>query len=326
VSVPTAADVRIAIDGWDPSMGSAMSALDAMALSPGPVDAGVEVPDAEWAPRTPTCPPATGPVRFVDGVRRLEGQLWLTAPGERTRQALAASIAAGSVCCEGTSATVESCEVQRLIVGPAGVLPSVTTTAGEFLARPVADDDADTLRAGVQERLRRLERRLLAAAADSDLLIVDGPLDGSVAVDHAVGYVKTHHVAYLEDAIARTVADLAPGQRTPLFLATSSWTRFSWYLRLPHGGTGHPWAGIVRCEASGDLPVADVVTMADRVAATLPRFASQPHKDRRAPQNLYPIGGLEKQLTHRLGDAAHVLRALRSAVGWRADRPVEPRP
>ena len=73
------------------------------------------------------------------------------------------------------------------------------TRAGEFVARPAADDDADTLRAGVQERLRRLERRLLEDAADAALLIVDGPLDGAVAVDHAVGYVKTHHVAYLEE-------------------------------------------------------------------------------------------------------------------------------
>jgi hypothetical protein len=306
--------LRIAVDGWDPAMGSSMTALDKMALSPGPVDVDVEVTEDAWAPRTPPTPPVDGPVRFVDGVRRIEGTLWVTPPGERTRQALAASIGAGTVCCEGPAATVEACEVQRLLVGPAALLTTLATSAGDFVPRAVADDDADTLRAGVQERLRRLERRLLDAAADSALLVVDGPLDGSVAVDHAVGYVKTHHVAYLEDTVAQTVADLAAGQRTPLFLATSSWTRFSWYLRLPYGTGGHPWSGVVRCEASGDLPVADVIELADRVTATLPRFASQPHKDRRAPQNLYPIGGLERQLTHRLGDAQHVLRALRSAA------------
>jgi hypothetical protein len=311
---PPATQPRIAVDGWDPAMGSSTTALEKMALSPGPVDVGVEVTEAAWAPRTPQAPPVDGPVRFVDGVRRIEGTLWVTPPGERTRQALAASIGAGTVCCEGPSATVEACEVQRLLVGPAALLPTLATSAGDFVPRAVADDDADTLRAGVQERLRRLERRLLDAAADSALLVVDGPLDGSVAVDHAVGYVKTHHVAYLEDTVAQTVADLAAGQRTPLFLATSSWTRFSWYLRLPYGTGGHPWSGVVRCEASGDLPVADVIDLADRVTATLPRFASQPHKDRRAPQNLYPIGGLERQLTHRLGDAQHVLRALRSAA------------
>ncbi|MEX1177201.1 MAG: hypothetical protein WEB09_01955 [Nitriliruptor sp.] len=310
----TAGTARIAVDGWDPSMGSSTSALDAMALSPGPVDASVEVAADDWAPRTPSVGAASGPVRFVDGVRRIEGHLWVTPPGERTRQALAASIGAGTVCCENEAATIEACEVQRLLVGPASLLPTLTTSAGDFVPRAVADDDADTLRAGVQERLRRLERRLLAAAADSALLIVDGPLDGSVAVDHAVGYVKTHHVAYLEETVARTVGELAAGQRTPVFLATSSWTRFSWYLRLPYGTGGHPWSGVVRCEVSGDLPVADVVALADQVTATLPRFASQPHKDRRAPQNLYPIGGLERQLTHRLGDARHVLRALRTAA------------
>jgi hypothetical protein len=71
--------------------------------------------------------------------------------------------------------------------------------------------------------------------------------------------------------------------------------------------------GIVRCEASAALRADDVIALADRVAATLPRFASAPHKDARAPQNLYPIGGLERHLRHRLGDAAVVYRALRRA-------------
>jgi hypothetical protein len=56
-----------------------------------------------------------------------------------------------------------------------------------------------------------------------------------------------------------------------------------------------------------------VIALADRVALALPRFASAPHKDTRAPQNLYPIGGLERTLRHRLGDAAVVYRALRRA-------------
>jgi hypothetical protein len=224
VTVDTA--VQVAVDAWAPEMGSAATALDRLAASPGPVDTDLEVPTDDWAPRTPRTAAVDGPVAFVDGVRRIEGHLWVTRPGERTRQALAASIGAGTVRCVADRAEVERCDVQRLLVGPAGVLPALRTGAGEFLPRAVADDDGDTLRAGVQERLRRLERRLLEDAADSALLVVDGPLDGSVAVDHAVGYVKTHHVAYLDDPVARVVADLAPGQRTPLFLATSSWTRY----------------------------------------------------------------------------------------------------
>ncbi len=49
-------------------------------------------------------------------------------------------------------------------------------------------------------------------------------------------------------------------------------------------------------------------------AAVLPRFASEPHKDTRAPQNLYPIGGLERELRRRLGDQALLFRSLKRAA------------
>ena len=49
-------------------------------------------------------------------------------------------------------------------------------------------------------------------------------------------------------------------------------------------------------------------------AAVLPRFASEPHKDTRAPQNLYPIGGLERELRHRFGDQALLFRSLQRAA------------
>jgi hypothetical protein len=55
------------------------------------------------------------------------------------------------------------------------------------------------------------------------------------------------------------------------------------------------------------------VALADRIALTLPRFASEAHKDARAPQNLYPIAGLERELRHRLGDSGVLYRALRRA-------------
>lgn len=309
--------VRIAVDAWAPEMGAATMALDQLGQSPGAIDAEVEVPVAAWRPLAPSVPPVAGGVAFVDGVRRIEANLWVTAPGERTRQAIAASIGAGAVRCEGPVAEVVACEIERLLVGPANLLTDLATSAGPFVARPAPADDTDTLRTVVQERLRRLERRVLDEVADADLVVVDGPLDAGTAGTRAVGYVKTHHVAYLRDDVAGTVADLEPGTRTPLFLTTTSWTRFSWYLRLPGAaGTqpGHPWAGVVRCEASADFPVPEVVQLADAVTATLPRFASAPHKDRRAPQNLVPIGGLERHLTHRLGDATIVLRSLRTAV------------
>jgi len=61
-------------------------------------------------------------------------------------------------------------------------------------------------------------------------------------------------------------------------------------------------------------PVVDAVVRAEIVSACLPRFASEPHKEPRAPQNLYPIAGLENQLRHQLGDALLLERSLRVAA------------
>ena len=69
--------------------------------------------------------------------------------------------------------------------------------------------------------------------------------------------MKTHHVRYLPDALDTVVGALAAGERTPVFRVDAQpFSRYSWYLRLP-GPAGGPWAGIVRCEATGTLPVAD---------------------------------------------------------------------
>ncbi len=142
--------------------------------------------------------------------------------------------------------------------------------------------------------------------------MLDGPLRNRRHVPHAVGIVKTHDVRYLPPDQDRVVAALGAGQRTPVFRVDAQpFSRHSWYLRLP-GPAGGPWAGIVRCEATGALPPEDVVALADVVSAALPRFASEPHKDARAPQNLYPIAGLERELRHRLGDAQLLYRALRT--------------
>ena len=93
----------------------------------------------------------------------------------------------------------------------------------------------------------------------------------------------------------------------------ADYQRYSWYLRLTDVG-GHSWTGVVRCEASGALPLREVVGMANRTAAVLPAVASPLHLDPRAPQNLVPIAALERELRHRMGDAAMVNRGLRAAV------------
>ncbi|MGH3833049.1 MAG: hypothetical protein ACRDRS_21880 [Pseudonocardiaceae bacterium] len=69
----------------------------------------------------------------------------------------------------------------------------------------------------------------------------------------------------------------------------------------------------MRLECSATLNAADAIEMAWLSQATLGRYASVEYKDTRAPQNLYPIAGLERQLRRRLGDAMLLYRGLRRA-------------
>src|SRR5204863_9976613 len=90
-------------------------------------------------------------------------------------------------------------------------------------------------------------------------------------------------VAYLPPELHRMVGHLGARQRTPVFTIGTTWSRHTWYLRLP-GPDGSPWSGIVRCECSSDLAPAAAIVLANAASAALPRFASEPHKDTRAPR------------------------------------------
>jgi hypothetical protein len=103
-------------------------------------------------------------------------------------------------------------------------------------------------------------------------------LRGRSHLPRTVGYVKTHQTAYLSGAQATVVSALRPAERTPVFLMGTSWRRHSWYLRLPSRSSA-PWAGIVRCEASADLPTLAVRTLADVTALLLPPLAGVEYKD-----------------------------------------------
>ncbi len=178
---------------------------------------------------------------------------------------------------------------------------------------PTPDDDPASIYLAIHGRMTGLEARL-AGDLDAEVVVFDGPLRGRND-PRAVGYVKTQHVRYLPDEVAPILGALGDGERTPIFLiggaaGLQGLSRYSWYLRLP-GPRTQPLAGIVRCELAGLGTVADAVARADLLTAILPRYASEPHKEPRAPQNLYPIAGLEHHLRHRLGDPHLLERALR---------------
>ena len=308
----------LSVEGWSPEFGSPVE-TERDDVPAAQVDAGAELPPEQWRPLVPA-PNAPKPVHvyFVDGVRRIEARVWMSHGGEPSL-GICASYGAGVVRC-GRRAEIVAARVRRGFFGRAGV-PDLVTRAGTFPACPVAEDDIQQLVNGLQERMGQLEIEVAETALpsasrssrDEALMLVDGPLRGRQRIAGATGYVKSHRVQYLSGEPRKTVARLGPGQRTPVFLIQTTWTRYSWYLRLT-GAEGHPWAGIVRCEAWHDTGLGEVKRMADAAAAVLPRFASEPHKDDRAPQNLYPIAGLERELRRRLGDTGMVYRALRRAA------------
>lgn len=301
--------MKIHVESWAPEYGSPVEG-DALAESDAEVDAGVEVPAGDWRPLDPGDGVSPDPrVAFVDGVRRIDARVWLTDDDGATRMGICASWAAGIALCDRTAARIEGAAVRRGLFARAGA-PDIGTKAGTFRGVAVAGGEMEHLSLGLLERMRGLESDVATGAADDLLLILDGPLTAHHGIPEAVGYVKSHRVSYLAQTEAAVVGALGAAQRTPVFLMRTSWSRYSWYLRLTADG-GHPWAGVVRCEAPVGLRLEEVTHLADRTARTLPRFASSPHKDPRAPQNLYPIAALERDLRRRLGDTAWVWRALK---------------
>lgn len=312
------------------------------------VDAGLETIPRSWSARRPQAPPGDpGTAIFVDGVQRIDAWADLEGPdGERT-EALFASVAAGAVRVEpGGRAVLTEARVRRLLVGgPPGQL-AVSTGRAEIYepcsVRSTNDQSSDRSSGAVEERERSegialevalqvardaLEVEVAAAASDERgaIVVVDGPLHHRDHLLGAVGHIKSHRVEYLTDPWLRQVVnELQPGERTPLFLIDAGWTRWSWYSRLgmpssPARGSfrtddANGWGALVRGEASGRLDVAEAGARADQATRTVARFASSPVKDSRAPQNLVPVGGLERILRHRLGERELLERSLRLAL------------
>jgi hypothetical protein len=114
-------------------------------------------------------------------------------------------------------------------------------------------------RARAQQEMSTLER--LALAVDRSLpTLVDGPLKrvtGEPAADSPllVGVAKSQTASYLHDDGLRTLLNLRPGQRTPVFkivgragIREAQFSVASWYLKLSGGPRIAPNWGFVRVE------------------------------------------------------------------------------
>lgn len=311
---------RFFVDSWDPAYGASFEAAGGGPAAPSSaqVDPDVEIPAVDW--RAVDVHPglhAPDVVLLVDGVRRIDASVWTAESDGNSFPGVAASYAAGVVRCDLRRGVAELAGA-RVARGLFTASPSAQDVVAGQIRYPVhrvgGTGELNKLPTAVQGPLTALEVKVSGAArSDGDLLVVDGPLRNRRQLPRTLGYIKTQHSQYLDARLTSVVTALESGQRSPVFRLGTAWGGWSWYLRLPVT-VGAPWAGIVRIECSPDLTVPEAVELADLSLVTLPRFASTPYKDPRAPQNLIPIAGLERRLRALLGDARLLHRALSAAA------------
>lgn len=314
--------MRIAVEAWSPEYSAGVDLREPEDVSVEDVGIGHEMAPP-WRP-VPRSAAAQGvdSVAFVDGTRRIDARVFVVDGGPRARPGVAGSIGVGAVVCcpRGTSqARIAHVAVTRHLAVGGGRAPGLAVGAGvDYAPLPVPDESLDLLVDAVHDQMRRLEADVaIAHAEEGHLVFADGPL---AVMDpgrrRVIGYIKSHAKRYLPPEEEAVLERLGCGERTPLFSFGARRPRYSWYVRLCEPDrNGHGWQGLVRCEVPAALSVDEAIELADASTALLPRFASEPHWDRRAPQNLVPIAGLEKRLRHLLGERDLIYRMIRSAAG-----------
>jgi len=281
-----------------------------------PVDIRVE--QAAWAAVRPPAAPAPRRIAFVDGVRRIEHRL-LIGDGERTVFGLLGSFGVGAVVVDGT-ARVDHETIGRVAVAGGGLsldpFVAPVNSRGALVFDPHTEPDNTPVAPveGLQKAMRHEEAALAERlSADADVVFLDGPLTflTAAARGSVVGFVKRLLRNYLDPSAHALLPRLEVGERTPLFRIAGREPRYSWYVRIARGRPiESALTGVARLEAKAGRGLAEAAALADLSAREMRRFASDSTRDPRAPQNLFPIGGLEARLKHLLGDASVVRRAI----------------
>jgi hypothetical protein len=305
------------VDPWAPEYDGALQLVpdDDPDEAAEAVDPTVET--TSWRPIVPE-PVARPALSLVDGVRRVELRV-LAGDAEPLRYGLFGSLAVGAVRLS-ERATLDEPVVQRALVMGGGILPGpVKVELAQatlcFAGHPVADSTPEAPLAGLQALMRQAEAELATGLGRQGIVIVDGPLTHlPPSADPIVGYIKRLRRAYLPVTHSPLLAQLPVGGRTPLFLIRDPggrFDRYSWYVRLaPPGPVAHTLASVVRLEMSAAAGLEAARRAAGLTAQHLPGLASTADRDPRAPQNLVPVGALEQQLRHRLGDPRWIRRML----------------
>lgn len=286
------------------------------------VDVTIEAPAHDWAAIRPDPTSRVfDVVRFIDGVQASDAVIWIHDDGrEEPYPGLVASWGAGVIASRQGGAELERVVIERGVFSDARSLGPII--AGNLTWRPrppdtISEGDGKgstptTDPAALRERLggarRRLEDAIGQVGQDGEdsLVVYDGLLHASSRPLAAVGLAKRAHRIYLPPPLRPLQRSLRRGERTPLFGTDPQRRKVSFYLALSDPlppAVAEPGSCVARIELrmGPSTTIEQAGAFADRVALTLPDYASEPHVDPRAPQNLMPIRSLEMELRRRLG-------------------------
>jgi hypothetical protein len=306
--------LTLRLDPWTPAYESAVQVDEDEDGLPAQVDTGVET--ADWRPMEPQFVNRPGTIAFIDGVQRVETRI-IGQNNDKTVYGAFASVAVGATVMHGNRCGVEARPPRRLLALSDGEShPTVSVPCGNLTLDFEPESTHVSGLAASQQVVQNARRTAEVALGEEldergyDMVVVDGRLNWQPKrKTMVIGLVKTIHKRYLEGAKAGVIGQLAPNVRTPLFRIGRDQAVYSWYVRLaPNRPIDHPWAGVVRVETLESIGIEAAVRLADLTTCHLPHFASSPVHDPRAPQNLTPIGGLEDQLRHSLGDREWIRR------------------
>lgn len=251
---------------------------------PDPARLDVEHAAEDWRPLiVPEAPvrPDEAPRRFIDGSVTADPVLCLRAPAGWPIPLLLAEVGAVALRLQGRRFVREFAAVERLVSFVADPFPWQEVEAFAAALANVAGFPLQVVRANLPdlahhspfdyevmrgqaraacEQAMRVWERLALAHDRSVVTLVDGPLlrvtgEPDPNSPLVIGVAKTQAASYLHEAGWRTLLDLRPGQRTPVFQLTgvggdreSHFKVASWYLKLAGGPRLAPNWGHVRVE------------------------------------------------------------------------------
>ncbi len=257
---------------------------------------------------------------FIDGVRRTECLVYIRdeETGESSEGAFV-SLGAGALRVEyGRLNHVE----ESLILS---TVERLMAFRGSFLLQSLLNFRPFPVNGEISVEINRYMREELEASIalqalkkfPEDLILCDGTLSYKLRNTPALGFVKSIKRLYFDKRYLNLLYSLKPGQRSPIIKLhyqqrqeeKEKVDKLTWYVKLNDYEGLH---GIARVEIFPQENFEKVKRLADLSAGLLPLFASKAFQDKRSPQNLLPIGRLEKFLRLHLGAYGIIRRQIES--------------